>query len=164
MTITIEIDNEVQQALATRASKEGFNLFSPNTPNQVLRILLGVDTPPILQAVSQLNPERPPTPSSSIAGTNVSSPASGHSHKRIGPRLLREHRLNCEKGYYSDTGIPYQKPAQFPAVFFDPNGYLIVRDESSMHSNPHINVGKQVSIPGGISRIPGYVKCGHIHS
>ena len=85
-------------------------------------------------------------------------------HQRIGPRLLREHGLDCERGYFHKDGIAYQNPYGFPAVFFDPNGYLIVRDEASMRNNPYINVGKQVSIPRGVHSVPRYVECQHTHS
>ena len=56
-----------------------------------------------------------------------------------------------------------RNPYSFPAVFFDPDGYFVVDNETSMHSNPYINVGKQISIPRGIYSIPGYVRCPHKH-
>ena len=162
MAIAIEIDTEVQQELAMRASKEGINLFSPDTPNRVLRILLEIDQPPN-QSAGKSVLEKPQVPTNISSSASTNPPTRGRAHKRIGPRLLREHRLSCEKGYYSDTGKPYQKPAGFPVVFFDPNGYLVVRDEHSLYTNTYINVGAQVSIPGGISKVPGYVRCEHIH-
>ena len=77
---------------------------------------------------------------------------------------MREHPgLGCQKGYYSDSGVPYQKPSQFPVVLFDQSGYLVIADEASMLANRHIHVGKQISIPGGINSVPGYISCGHIH-
>ena len=91
------------------------------------------------------------------AGTSV------RTHQRIGQKLLREHGLPAQKGYFSKTGIPYQRPSEFPIVLFDPDGYLMVNDLSSLANNPYINVGKQVSIPNGIGSIPGYVTCGHVH-
>ena len=161
---SIQIDHEVQLALAKRAAEKGLDLFSPSTPNRVLRIEFGLDH------ISPSDPARPPTNSvhriSSGTPENIGpgQQATSRSHQRIGPRLLREHGLNCEKGYFSKTGIPYQKPDIFPAVFFDPSGYLIVSDEASMRSSPYINVGKQVSIPSGISSLRDYVECKHQHS
>ena len=163
MDFPIPIDPEVQEALAKKASEYGLPVFSLDTPNKVLRIVLGIDQSPT-QPTPQPKPENALGHLSSSSSIGTNTPTNHHSHKRIGPRLLREHRLDCEKGYYSDTGIPYQKPAGFPVVFFDPNGYLIIRDEHSLNNNSNINVGKQVSIPGGISRVPGYVKCNHVHS
>ena len=166
MPITIQIDAEVQQELAIRASKDGINLFSPDTPNRVLRIIFEIDQPPTqpaLQPEPGSWPEQLPVPSNSSSSTSTNPPRSEQSRKRFGSRLLREHGLSCKISYFSKTGKPYEKPDVFPAVFFDPNGYFIVRDEHSMHTNPYINVGAKVSIPGGISKIPGYVKCEHIH-
>ena len=97
--------------------------------------------------------------------TSIQGPRSlGRTHQRIGSRLLREHGLNCAKGYFSKTGVPYHKPDNFPAALFDTNGFFIINDEDSMLSNPYINVGKQVSIPRGIDSIPGYTKCPHEHA
>ena len=162
MAIRIEIDTEVQQELAMRASKEGINLFSPDTPNRVLRIVLEIDQPPTHTAPGP-GPEKPPVPSNSFSSTSTNPPRSEQSRKRFGSRLLREHGLSCKKSYFSKTGKHYEKPDVFPAVLFDPNGFFIVRDEHSMRTNSYINVGVKVSIPGGISGIPGYVKCEHVH-
>ena len=111
-----------------------------------------------------INPEHVEHPEGweSRSGNNTAEP-SGRSHQRIGPRLLREHELPARKGYFSKTGVPYSRPDEFPAVLFDPDGYLTVNDESSMRNNPYINVGIRISIPSGISAVPGYVACGHTH-
>ena len=162
MAITIEIDTEVQQELAMRASKEGINLFSPDTPNRVLRIVLEIDQLPT-QSAAESVPEKPQLPTNSSVSSSINTPHREQSRMRFGARLLREHGLSCKKSYFSKTGKPYEKPDIFPAVLFDPNGYFIVTDEHSMRTNPYINVGAKVSIPGGISKIPGYVKCEHVH-
>ena len=163
MATSIQIDDEVQLALARRAAANGLDIFSPSTPNLVLRIEFGLDQSipsySIRPLASSIHSTLPDTPENVGA-----SPTTGRSHQRIGPRLLREHGLDCEKGYFSKTGIPYQKPNNFPAVFFDINGYFIVDDEAAMQNNPQINVGKQVSIPRGISSVLGYVRCQHTHS
>ena len=162
--VTIQIDDDVQRALADKAIEEGFDLFSPATPNLVLRTVLGLDQSP----KRDWTPDPPKFDSAdshdSPTGVDTSSHAPSRTHHRIGPRLLREHELPCVKGYFSKTGIPFQKPDRFPAAFFDNHGYVVVDDEASMRSNPYINVGKQVSIPKGVHSIPGYVKCGHNHS
>ena len=158
MATEIQIDDEVKHALEQRAVEERL-VFG--TPNQVLRIVLGLDQP--------RNPDTAPAstttnPPMTTSVTSVGPEGAGRTHLRIGPRLLREHHeLQGRKGYYSKTGIPYQKPDQFPAVFFDPDGYLVVKDETSMRINPYINVGRQVSVPGGIRSVPGYVNCRHSH-
>ena len=42
---------------------------------------------------------------------------------------------------------PIRGPASSLSFLFDPDGYLMVNDLSSLANNPYINVGKQVSIP-----------------
>ncbi len=163
MNQQINIDPEVQQALANRAIKAGLDVFSPGTPNQILRDVFGLDDVPIPGAVLRTpNQDSPPSPNARV--NIVESPTSANNpHLRIGPMLLRDHGLDCKKGYFSKNGVPYQKPDRFPAALFDPNGYLIVEDEDSMFRNPNIHVGKQLSIPSGIKSIPGYVQCPHTH-
>lgn len=172
MASVIQIDDEVHKELEKWAVKYGL-VFS--TPNQVLRIRLGLENPVISNTV----PPKASSPSLVNASTteihldtenkgkdidgDQRVESHGRGRQRIGARLLREHGLNAQKGYFSKTGVPYQQPAAFPAVFFDPKGYLIIDDFDSMNSNPSINVGKQVSIPSGIGSIPGYVVCSHTH-
>ena len=163
MTAPIQVDDEVEQALAKRAAEEGFALFSPSTPNLVLRIVLGLDQSTSPSMARSLGSPGNSSSSNTHEATIQGSKTLGRTHRRIGSRLLREHGLNCAKGYFSKTGIPYQKPDTFPVVLFDTDGYLIISDEESMRSNPYINVGKQVSIPNGIGSIPGYTKCQHEH-
>ena len=162
MLASIQVDDEVEQALAKRAAEEGLPLFSPGTPNRILRIELGLDQSGSSGTVPSPRKNGRPT----LDSTPEEEPraSNGRTHQRIGPRLLREHGLTAAKGYYSKNGKPYQKPDSFPAVFFDTNGYFIVDDEESMRNNPYINVGKQISIPGGVYSVPGYTKCPHEHS
>ncbi len=162
MAITIQIDAEVQQELAMRASKEEMDVFSHETPNRILRIILEMDQPST-QAAPLPNQDKPPSTASSSLNDSITPQTSDRTHMRIGPALLRQHQLPCKKGYFSKTGKPYQKPYVFPAALFDLNGYLMLNDEASMRSNPHINVGARVSVPEGISRVPSYVRCGHVH-
>ena len=158
MATEIQIDDEVKHTLEQRAIEEKL-VFG--TPNQVLRIVLGLDQTQKPDGVQASTMPSSPMPDSVAS---FSPEDTGRTHLRIGPRLLREHdELKGRKGYYSKTGVPYQKPSQFPAVFFDPDGHLVLKDETFMRNNPYINVGKQVSVPGGIRSVPGYVNCGHSH-
>ena len=104
-------------------------------------------------------------PGANMVAARTGTPT--HTRKKIGSRLreehVREHGLDIQKGYFSKDGIAYQRPVEFPVALFDPDGYYIIRSEASMQSNPYIRVGKQISVPGGISAIPGYVVCGHAH-
>ena len=158
---TIEIDSQVMQVLEDRAISERM-VFA--NPNGVLRKILKLDQPGMPDVI----PELPIPNSSGLDGTGIvvleGQSFNVHRRKKIGAQLLREHpELLCRKGYYSDIGVPYQKTTQFPVVLFDPSGYLKIAHDASMRSNPYIHVGKQISIPGGISSVPRYVSCGHLH-
>jgi len=60
---------------------------------------------------------------------------------------------------YSDDGHWYATLARFPAALFDAHGYVLFATEQEYRSSPHINIGKQISVPKpGISAIPGYVR------
>lgn len=128
---------------------------------------VGSPNGPVIEV--RVNPERRARnriSSSRVNGSTSQDPQAGswtHKRKRIGGRLLREHGINAAKGYFSDTGVPYQRPRNFPAVLFDPDGFLIIRDEQSMLSSPYINVGAQISVPRGIYSMPGYRECTHKH-
>ena len=164
MPTTIQIGDETVGALARRAVEEGLDPFSPNTPNLVLRIVLGLEESRAAGHIRSPEELDDSVLSNSHSNGIGRSQVSRRTHKRIGPRLLREHGLTAAKGYFSKYGIPYQKPDRFPAVFFDTNGYLIVDSEQSMYSNPEINVGKQINFPGGVSSAKGYIECSHEHT
>jgi hypothetical protein len=60
---------------------------------------------------------------------------------------------------YSDDGHWYATLARFPAALFDAHGYVLFPTEEAYRSSPHIDIGKQISVPKpGISAIPGYVR------
>lgn len=156
----IRVDDDVMKRLEDAAIQER-RPFA--THNEILRILLGMDQSPGLDVVPVSPAPDNADSDKEPARTIIVSNDIMRTHQRIGPRLLREHGLTAKKGYFSKTGVPYARPDSFPAVLFDPDGYVIVNDESAMRNNPYINVGKRVSIPGGISSVPGYVICGHTH-
>ena len=177
----IEIDEEVERALAGIAMEANLSLFSTETPNQVLRSLLSLNvegeggsapnpSADRLRAISASSAAAAGAALTAVAGVPATAAAAGAvaagralSRMRIGSRLLREHGLDCAKGYFSKIGVPYQKPGEFPAALFDRGGYKIFHDEESLLSTPGVNVGKQVSIPRGLKSLPDYVPCEHTH-
>src|ERR1035437_4352371 len=59
---------------------------------------------------------------------------------------------------YSNDGHWYATLARFPAALFDAHGYVFFSTEAEYQNSPHLNIGKQISVPKpGISAIPGYV-------
>lgn len=60
---------------------------------------------------------------------------------------------------YSDDGHWYATLARFPAALFDAHGYVLFATEAEYRASPHLNIGKQISVPKpGISAIPSYVR------
>ena len=66
---------------------------------------------------------------------------------------------------YSDDGHWYATLARFPAALFDANGYVLFATETEYRNSPHLNIGKQISVPKpGISAIPGYRRVADLDS
>ena len=144
---TIRIDNDVMHELEARAVDLRL-VFG--TPNQVLRILLSLDD------------DKP---------VDVNSPQHDrverleHYHAGTGPTILKEHKANGQidrsirRGHYHKDGHWYEIPKEFPAVFFDTEGYLIVNSRQDLENNSRIAVGVQVNVRGSIKELQGYVHC-----
>ena len=169
MMTAIQIDDEVKIELEKRAYENGFSVFS--SPNDILRLILKLDSG-TSSRTSQATHQQPGNPPTMVVPRNANTPlpSSGGTRKKIGAKLLREHpHVHARKGYFSKYlpagNTPYQRPKrdEFPAVLFDPEGYFVVESEEFMLNSPYIRVGKQINVLGGISSIPGYVRCGHTH-
>ncbi len=59
---------------------------------------------------------------------------------------------------YRETGNWYHRLERFPAALFDAQGYVLFPSEDALRSSSQIHVGKQISVPGGISALPAYVR------
>jgi len=74
-------------------------------------------------------------------------------------RLNEAWNVGAVQVRYSDDAHWYAPLARFPAALFDANGYILFATEADYRTSPHLNIGKQISIPKpGISAIPGYVR------
>ncbi len=157
---TIRIDDDVMGALQERAVKEGLVFGSPN---QVLRIVLGLDSntgeievprqiPP---SINQAQPRNRPQP---------------RRRRMTGRSLLRAHQdLQQSMRAYSDrAGIFYEWPVDFPAILFDNGGYIIFDTEESLRrADGYLTLysdTRKITAPETISSIPEYVECNHNHS
>lgn len=166
MVTTIRIDDEVKRELENRANEYGLGVFSD--PNDVLRIVFGLDSPPASKMKQASSDPIDPSQVDVFSDPSPTPRYSGSTRQKIGSKLLREHpHINARRGYFSKYlpagNTPYQYPSEFPAVFFDPEGYFVVDSEESMRSSSYFRVGKQINVLGGISSIPGYIHCGHWH-
>lgn len=58
---------------------------------------------------------------------------------------------------YRENGTWYHHLKAFPGALFDANGYLRFETEHEYKNCKYLQLGKQLSIPGGIASVPGYV-------
>jgi len=74
-------------------------------------------------------------------------------------KILKEiWNIDVEHALYRETGTWYHLLKFFPAALFDKNGYIIFETEEKYINNAYLQIGKELSIPKGISNIPGYIK------
>lgn len=80
-------------------------------------------------------------------------------HRVKAVRLNEAWGVGAAQVRYSDDGHWYATLARFPAALFDAHGYVLFATEDEYRNSPHIEIGKQISVPKpGISAVPGYVR------
>jgi|ERR1700730_5673440 hypothetical protein len=88
-----------------------------------------------------------------------------------GKLLNRELALGAQQARYHRDGYWYDQLHKFPGVLFDFNGYVSFANLEAYQRCPQLrhpdhdrSDGRPgtLSVPGGISRIPGYVHDGQI--
>ena len=73
-------------------------------------------------------------------------------------RLNKTYSIGAAQARYRETGNWYATLTRFPAALFDARGYILFPTEEAYRTpSPHIHIGKQISVPKGISALPGYV-------
>lgn len=73
-----------------------------------------------------------------------------------GARLSRLRNVNVREARFHKDGYLFMPPRQYPVGFFDPKGYVVFIDESSLNASPQVSVGVRVNVKGGISGLPNY--------
>jgi 5-methylcytosine-specific restriction endonuclease McrA len=73
-------------------------------------------------------------------------------------RLKAAWGVNAIQVRYRETGDWYSALARFPAALFDINGYVLFATEEAYRTSPYLQIGKQISVPNGISTMPDYVR------
>ena len=157
---TIRIDDAVMQELEKRAVQ--MNLVF-GSPNQVLRMLLRVDTESKEAAMSE------PASTKPAQREERSSAAPIHrsgGERMTGRRLLSQHRElpRSIRPYADREGKFYEWPRDFPAVLFDKNGYVVFQDEADMLSSSNILAYPETSkvvFRSRIASLPRYKPCSH---
>jgi hypothetical protein len=69
-------------------------------------------------------------------------------------------KIPAEHVLYREDGTWYQVLKRFPGALCDANGYVLFKTEQAYKECPQLQIGKQVSVPGGIAKIPGYLRPG----
>ncbi len=80
-------------------------------------------------------------------------------HRDEALRLKKKWGVDAVQVRYRETGDWYALLKQFPAALFDLNGYVFFPTEQALQAQAeYIQIGKQISVPKGISAVPGYVR------
>lgn len=75
-----------------------------------------------------------------------------------GRSLNDEWRVGAVHALYHKDGNWFNELERFPGALFDPNGYLLFESREQYMSCPYLDHGEKLHVPGGISRVPGYVR------
>lgn len=70
--------------------------------------------------------------------------------------LNRSWGVGAVQTRYRETGNWYHPLKRFPAALFDSHGYVLFPTDDALRSTPGVHIGKQISVPDGISSLPGY--------
>jgi hypothetical protein len=153
MAPTIRIDEEVYAWLQTRARP------FEDSPNTVLRRLAELDT------VNNSRPEVNRVTMHDRTG-KLQQGGPGPLHLKggrgrtglTGQQLNDEWSVGARHALYHADGHWYENLERFPAALFDPHGYVVFKTAEEFNKSPYLKIGKKTNVPGGISRLPGYVR------
>lgn len=87
--------------------------------------------------------------------------SNGHAPRsNSGARLNEEWKIGARHVLYRKSGNFYMPLNEFPGALCDENGYILFKTEAEYRSaDPaYLQIGVRVSVPNGISKIPGYVR------
>jgi 5-methylcytosine-specific restriction protein A len=78
-------------------------------------------------------------------------------HIRTGQDCKKEWNIPAEQVLYREDGTWYHLLERFPAALCDAKGYILFKTEQAYKDCNYLQIGKEIAVPDGISRIPGYV-------
>jgi hypothetical protein len=76
--------------------------------------------------------------------------------RRRGRDLNREWLIGAKHALYREDGTWYHRLRQFPGALIDAKGYILFATEDDYRRCSLLQIGKQIGVPKGISKIPGY--------
>jgi hypothetical protein len=146
--------------------KEFFRLSIEEAVNRILSFLSPAELSASLSANSvsekiQSTPERTPTAYDTERRT-TSHRTSGERAPRSnsGVQLNEEWKIGARHVLYRKNGNFYMPLKKFPGALCDENGYILFKTEAdyrALHPQ-YLQIGVRLSVPHGISNIPGYVR------
>jgi hypothetical protein len=77
---------------------------------------------------------------------------------RIGRHLNEQWGVSARHALYRENGTWYHHLTKFPGALFDAHGYIVFTTEEEYRNCTYLQLGKQLSVPGGISSMPGYIQ------
>jgi hypothetical protein len=77
---------------------------------------------------------------------------------RIGRFLNEQWGVRAKHALYRENGTWYHNLTNFPGALFDANGYILFNTEEEYRNCRYLQIGKQLSVPGGISSMPDYIQ------
>jgi len=80
------------------------------------------------------------------------------SHTNSGRRLNDEWQIGAAHALYHKDGTWFNVLERFPGALCDPNGYVVFRTEDQFLKCPNLRIGKRLTVPSGISQLPGYIR------
>ena len=76
--------------------------------------------------------------------------------RRQGRTLNQEWHIGAKHALYREDGTWYHRLREFPGALIDAKGYILFANEQDYRRCSFLQIGKQIGVPGGISKIPGY--------
>jgi hypothetical protein len=154
MMPTIRIDDEVWAWLKRHARP------LEDSPNSVLRRIAGLQDPHSSTDAEMSIPSaehQPQVVSQSKKGGRMRY--SGRVYSGLtGRQLNAEWKVGASHPLFHKEGTYYNHLLYFPGALFDLNGYVRFASEEAYRKSPFLQHGQQLHVPGGISKMPGYVR------
>lgn len=74
-----------------------------------------------------------------------------------GKRLNEQWSIGAAHALYHREGKWFNLLERFPGALCDTKGYVLFASRSEYENSPDVKIGQQTNVPGGISKLSGYV-------
>lgn len=75
-----------------------------------------------------------------------------------GKKLKQQWDIPARQVLAHRDGTFFEVPTNFPCALCDADGYLLFETEPALRNSSYLKIGKKLNVPGGIHRIPGYLR------